>query len=184
MRLRLLALTGRPDLPEPVAAELEDVAGVCHEAYRDVREAILGLREADRGDRTLIESLGRYAAAFSRQNGIVTRFTTVGPPDLALEPGREVQVLRIVQEALTNARKHSGARHIRVHVASDDVRATFSVTDDGRGFDPATLSESGFGLSTMRERAESVDGRLEVDTGPGRGTRVLVAVPARDGVAA
>ena len=94
----------------------------------------------------------------------------------------ELQVLRIVQEALANVRKHSRARRadVRVEPAGDRLRIT--VQDDGIGFNPAELGRSEFprfGLSTMRERAESVGGRLDLDSVPGRGTRVTIEVPAR-----
>ncbi|MDA8204129.1 MAG: ATP-binding protein, partial [Chloroflexi bacterium] len=95
----------------------------------------------------------------------------------ALSPRSEVQLLRVVQEALTNVRKHAGAHHVTVSLKAEDDVVTLAVQDDGAGFDPARLEEAldhGFGLASMRERVEQIGGTLAVETAPGRGTRVEV----------
>jgi signal transduction histidine kinase len=159
-------------------AGLAELAGLCHEAYRDVREAILGLRESSSG-RTLLESLAAYVDKFSRVSGIVTTLET-DQPDLALGPRCEVQVIRVIQEALTNVRKHSGATTAVVRVSAGPQSTSFVVEDDGDGFDPAAhrADAGGFGLHTMRERTELVNGSLTVDSAPGQGTRVVVRLPS------
>ena len=86
-------------------------------------------------------------------------------------------VYRIVQEALNNAVKYSGAAEVRVSVRSSGGRLAFSVSDDGKGFDPAATAQDSwrhYGLKTMRERAESVGGSLHIWSEPGGGTRVVV----------
>jgi len=96
--------------------------------------------------------------------------------------GSELQVLRIVQEALANVRKHSKARHADVRVEEVDSRVRVTVQDDGVGFNPSELARAEFprfGLSTMRERAESVGGLFQLESTPGTGTRVTIEVPAR-----
>lgn len=92
-----------------------------------------------------------------------------------------MQVLRIVQEALTNVRKHAAARRAVVTVDVHDDETTFAISDDGRGFDPDGLppEKQGFGLHTMRERSEQARGRLSIESAPGRGTRVTVTLPHR-----
>jgi len=180
--LRLRGLEGRPEVAghPRVHGEVTDLADLCRDAYRDVREAILGLRDASRPDRTLVEHLASYVEAFSRTSSIETRLETQGD-DLRLTPAAEVQVIRVIQEALTNVRKHSGARRASVRISVGDAQTVFVVEDDGAGFDPRTLAgeRDRFGLHTMRERTESVQGRLTIDSTPGRGTRLVVALPAR-----
>ena len=179
--LRLHALAGRRSVAreEKTCAEVIELADLCHEAYRDVREAILGLRDANRSDRTLLEHLDSYVAAFSRTSSIPTELVSDAEGDFFLSPAAEVQVIRVIQEALTNVRKHSGARRATVQITAQGDHAEFVVEDDGTGFDPSRLHSDGFGLSSMRERTESVDGRLTIQSAVGHGTRVVVRLPGR-----
>lgn len=105
--------------------------------------------------------------------------------DLAFEQGRtqqrlvselETTIYRVVQEALTNVTKHSGAKRAVVEVLEGDSQVTISVRDDGRGFRPLDV-EGGYGLLGMRERVELVGGSLELDSAPGRGTTVRAVLP-------
>jgi signal transduction histidine kinase len=107
--------------------------------------------------------------------------------DLGWERGRrpdrlaadiETALYRIVQEALTNARKHGGARRVIVTVRDDDTCVEASIGDDGKGFD-VTARAAGFGLIGIRERTELLDGQLHVESSPGHGTTVTVTVPVR-----
>jgi signal transduction histidine kinase len=86
-----------------------------------------------------------------------------------------IQVLRIIQEALTNARRHSGAESVLVTVRLEGGDLVAEVADDGRGIEPGT--PSGVGLDSMRERATAIGGNLQIDSQPGRGTRVHIRVP-------
>src|SRR5215211_7532891 len=91
-------------------------------------------------------------------------------------PGREsVDVLRVLQEALTNARRHSGASSIEVRLRMENQEMLAEVVDDGRGFDLASV-RPGVGLSAMRERIEGLGGKIEVRSRPGEGTKVTVRV--------
>ncbi|QIK71970.1 hypothetical protein G7070_06455 [Propioniciclava coleopterorum] len=145
-----------------------------------MREAIMGLRDATRPDRSLPQHLEEYVAAFTRTSGISTDL--VLDDGVRLSPDAEVQVLRVVQEALTNVRKHSGAVRATVHLSRGPRQVSVVVEDDGEGFDPRQTRPDGFGLTAMRDRAESVAGRLTIDSQPGRGTRVVVQFPTPDGL--
>jgi len=107
--------------------------------------------------------------------------------DLAYENGRaptrhtaelEAAVYRIVQEALTNATKHGGARRAVVEIDEDDRNVRVVVRDDGAGFDPGSRTD-GFGLLGMRERVELLDGSLDVESAPGQGTTVTAVLPVQ-----
>ena len=179
--LRLRALGTRAEVMQapPVATELLDLASLAEEAYRDVREAILGLRESSRVDRGLIESLHAYLDKYSQQSGVRATLETALDRELALAPRSEIQVIRVIQEALTNVRKHSGAASAVVRITDRDGGTAIVVEDDGRGFDlnGALLGRDGFGLHTMRERMELIGGTLTIDSSPGRGTRVIALMP-------
>jgi PAS domain S-box-containing protein len=93
-----------------------------------------------------------------------------------------IEVLRILGEALTNARRHAQARHVRVRVWGTKNGLRAEVSDDGRGFDPASpASPNHHGITGMRERAELLNGRLEIDSQPGAGTTVRVEAPLANG---
>jgi signal transduction histidine kinase len=85
-------------------------------------------------------------------------------------------LLRAAQEALTNIRRHAAATSVRIELGRDAGRATLAVTDDGQGFDPASIPE-GFGLSGLRSRASTFGGQCVVDSQPGRGTTVRLLLP-------
>ena len=160
-----------------VATEIGDLAEIADEAYKDVREAILGLRESVTSADGLEGALGEYLRKYSRQTGIKATLHCNGSARRAMTPRSEVQLLRVVQEALTNVRKHAGARHATVNLNAYDGVVILEVSDDGSGFDPGRLEEAldhGFGLAAMRERVEQIGGTLAVHTAPGEGTRVEV----------
>ena len=86
-------------------------------------------------------------------------------------------LFRIAQEALNNAAKHSSAKRITVDLEERDGELVLSVSDDGKGFDPANAPRGRWGMTTMRERAEAAGGRLAVDSAPGSGTTVRATLP-------
>jgi two-component system NarL family sensor kinase len=105
------------------------------------------------------------------------------PDDLDLEPEVEALLFRAAQEALRNVKAHAGARQARVEVRQEEGRASLLVEDDGKGFSRDELErrreEGHVGLRLLADLAESAGGSLEVDSAPGRGTRLRLEVPAR-----
>ncbi len=160
---------------------LAQLAAVAQDAHADVREYILGARTGASAEAEFLPSLEDYLRRFQANYGICTSLEA--PPDLAgraLEPMVGTQLLRIIQETLTNVRKHARARAVRVRLSVCDGKAQAVVQDDGHGFDAAPLEAaeaSTFGLRFMRERAEEVGGSVEVRSVPGEGTRVLITMP-------
>jgi signal transduction histidine kinase len=167
---------------ETAGAQLEELAAAAREVYADVREGIVNLRTEQHPARTLAESLQAYVAEWQDRSGI--RAELAADADVGLPVAAEVQLARIVQEALTNVRKHARARNVRVEIRGGPDRVLLTVADDGVGFDPAQQRASDFprfGLTTMRERAEGVGGSLEIDSTPGAGTAVRVELPRSAG---
>jgi signal transduction histidine kinase len=163
---------------------LIDIGDVAGDTYADVREAILGLRSGGSGaDRSLVDALGEYVERYREQSGVEVAFEVgEGVAGVGLAPAVEVQLVRIVQEALANIRKHARTARalvrLDVEVRAGGPRLRALVADEGRGFDLNTTSAGAhFGLAIMRERAEGVGGTFEVETAPGRGTRVVAAMP-------
>lgn len=157
---------------------------IAQSAHADVRESILALRAASSENWSLLATLGRYLEDFSAHYGIQTDLMLgEGVSEGAFDQGSGVQVLRVIQEALSNTRRHGSAKGVSVSIEQDGDHVRVVVADDGRGFDPVTLGQDPslhFGLAFMRERMAQIGGRLEIDSQPGRGTRVSLEVPVSD----
>jgi PAS domain S-box-containing protein len=142
---------------------------------QQLRGAIYDLRPADDVSRPFPETLGALVdvhRAMAVECEIDLDVSWEPPADLV--GNRGIEALRIVGEALTNARRHSGARHIRVSARGSEVGIGVEVTDDGRGFDPDAPSSGtdGMGIKGMRERAALLDGALDIRSAPGTGTTI------------
>jgi signal transduction histidine kinase len=149
--------------------------------YTDVREEIFNLRTAVTDQNGFFSTLRDYLIDYETHYGldihmmIESECPSEFPPDVAS------QLLRIIQEALTNVRRHSDAAEVLINCSQGGELFCITIQDDGHGFYPAEIEKDGsqsYGLQIMRERAESVGGRLEIDSQPGQGTRVTVWVPS------
>jgi len=160
-------------------AELGEMEDVAHEAYQDVREAILGLRDSISPEIGLIGTIRSYLQRYSRQAGIATDLEVADGAPASLGPEFEVQLVRVIQEALTNVRKHANADRAVVRIGRDGDDVTISIEDNGRGFDPGVIEANGhqFGIRSMHERVERVGGRLVIESAPGEGTKVRIYFP-------
>jgi signal transduction histidine kinase len=165
-----------PALREELRRMQKVVAG----AYEEVRQAIFGLKLMVSRGLGLVPTLAEYLHEFSEQTGITVELSIADEGAARLSPHAEIQLIRIIQEALANVRKHAQAQHAWVTFDTDGGKAKITVQDDGRGFDPAEATRprpASFGLQSMRERAESVGGALTVEPGQGRGTQVIIRLP-------
>ncbi len=126
-------------------------------------------------DEGLDASVRRICERLGRELGISVNAEVTGEPE-ELPNDLQICLLRTAQEALANVRKHAGARTTAVTLAYTDVGVRLTVADDGLGFD-TSLPAHGNGLANMRHRAESVGGLLDLESVPGRGTTVRLAIP-------
>jgi signal transduction histidine kinase len=191
--VRLRASAARDSLnrdDRALAAEaMVQIISVAGDAYADVREAILGLRSRVEGERALTTALEEYLQQYRLQTGVEAQLQAEpGAEQARAAPGAEAQLLRIIQEALANVRKHANAARVWVRLGVtlglDGPHLWATVEDDGDGFDPARLPGGAcYGLLTMRERAESVGGRVQVESEPSHGTRVTIELPLEAGPA-
>lgn len=102
---------------------------------------------------------------------------------VALTPARTIGVYRLIQEALSNIRKHAKAQTVAIRVSAEDSQLKLLIEDDGIGFDPSTRLPGHFGLDTMMERAEYMGGTGAIDSTPGMGTRLTFLLPMDNYVA-
>lgn len=166
---------------DPVpGARIDTMRTVVEQTIRAIRGVMTDLRPPALEEFGLVPALRFYAAEFSERTGMKAS-VALGCRERRFAREAEFTLFRIVQEALTNAAKHSGGTMVSVRVSEEAGRVRISVEDDGRGFpDPVgarSAHRGGWGLPTMRERAEAHGGQLRVEF-PGRGTRVVVEIPA------
>jgi signal transduction histidine kinase len=159
---------------EEQQALAQDVMDAIDSGISDARHAVMAMR-AGSTDAPLLEIVERYAEDFGDRFALDVRFESSGePPEL---PARvQAEVLRIVQEALNNVRKHADATVVRVNAAAGDGSLRINVMDNGRGF-AAEQPTSGFGLLSMKERAELIGAALQIESASRDGTRVSLVVP-------
>ena len=169
----------------PIAADQLDRLGeAVRTAHADLREHILNLRSTAALTQPFFPVVQQYLEAFSVSYSILTDLEV--DPALAessFAPEIQLQLFRILQEALSNARKHGAARRVEISFSLLSSQLRMSIQDDGSGFDPqqTTLTkEPHYGLQFMRERAAQLKGRLEVQSAPGAGTRVVLELPLKE----
>ncbi|MFI6601805.1 GAF domain-containing protein [Nonomuraea sp. NPDC050536] len=158
--------------PEKAEVELERVQKLAGEALAELRAVIVELRPAELDSHGLAETLRKHVRMLDRLYSSQVNFEFDELPPL--DPEIEVVVLRVAQEALHNALRHSGASRVDVRLAYEGGKLALTITDDGSGFEQA--DSRGLGLISMRDRAESVGGAMTVGSSPGAGTTVRVEV--------
>lgn len=165
---------------EAAMAELADFKATVRVALEETRKLIFDLRPMTLDDLGLVPTVRKFVVDFERNSGIRTRLNVVGA-ERRLPRDVEGTLFRIVQEALTNARRHSGADAIEVTIMITPQRVVASVRDNGRGFDVAEAQARAersrrLGLVSMRERAGLENGVLDITSVPGHGTQVRVSI--------
>jgi signal transduction histidine kinase len=165
-------------------SELREVSGQLRRDLRDVRRIIFALRPVDIEAIGFLPALQKFVKDFGQANEIDTELVITGEA-INLAPKLETALFRLTQEAMNNTRKHARAKHIWVALTFADNLATLVVRDDGRGFDEAhalqaARARGSVGLTQMRERAARAGGTFELETAPGKGTRITVTLPMRE----
>ncbi|MFD7878672.1 GAF domain-containing sensor histidine kinase [Streptomyces sp. NPDC059766] len=163
--------------PARAKGELQQVAALAAEATDELRAAVVELRPAALDEDGLVATLRTQTQVLDRAH--TARVTFTAHKFRALPAAQEEAVLRVAQEALHNALRHSGAAHVDVTVGRHGRGAVLRVTDDGGGFEPQTVRQAGrhLGLVSMRDRASGVGGTLTVESAPGKGTTIELEVP-------
>jgi PAS domain S-box-containing protein len=180
--IQSLRLTHLQSTGSGLQLELEEELEALRRASSGLRSAIYDLRhEKERPFVESVESLVNLNRKVNQDCKIRLEVDGEVPEELPAEIS--VELVRVLQEALTNARRHSGASNVEVGLRMEGEALVAGVSDDGRGFDPAS-TRAGVGLSAMRERVESLGGKIEVRSPPGEGTKVTVRIPLGDGTPA
>lgn len=165
--------------PRAVRDRLALLEQTARDNLAEARALVSSLAPVSLQDASLPEALERIAVRFAEETGL-TVGTQVDGTAPTLPPNVEVVLLRTVQEALTNVRKHAGAHRVTVALRfrpGPASAATVAVVDDGQGFEPTATARDRYGLRGMRARVEQVGGLLEIVSAPGAGTTVRATVP-------
>ena len=143
-------------------------------AQDELAALIQELRPETKESDSLAEKLEAYLKDWSRQSDIQAQFQSTG--ERPLPDDIEQALFRVAQEGLSNAARHSKASTVELILTTEASAVTLSLKDDGQGFDTAKR-DRGYGLNSMRERVENLNGRWQIDSQPGHGARITASVP-------
>jgi signal transduction histidine kinase len=166
--------------PKGFQRHLEEAKKLTVETLRTVRHLAMGLRPSLLDDLGLGAALRWQTREFSQRTGVSAEVEFEGDIEGIAEKERTF-LFRIVQEAMTNCARHASANSVRVRLVRDTARTILEVCDDGKGFDTAAPNREGIGLIGIEERVREIHGTLQVHSGIGKGTRLLVEIPEQNG---
>ncbi|MFF1679916.1 GAF domain-containing sensor histidine kinase [Streptomyces sp. NPDC058256] len=163
--------------PARAKGELQQVAALAAEAADELRAAVVELRPTALDEDGLVATLRTHIQVLDRAHSARVTFSSCGVR--ALPASQEEAMLRVAQEALHNALRHSGATQVDVTLERYGQGAVLRVTDNGSGFEPTVIRSAGrhLGLVSMRDRSSGVGGTLTVKSAPGKGTTIEMEVP-------
>jgi len=169
-----------PNRPQ-LLGRLDDLAAQLVALDRSIRRLSASLKSPFLAEGTLPDALAEVNRAFAARTGVTPELELSGAFDL-LSDSQQIALLAVVQEALSNIRKHSDATAVTVSLAAGAQGVTLAVTDDGRGFDPAATlprarREGHLGVVGMHERVRMLGGETRIESRPGGPTVVSVALP-------
>ncbi len=169
----------RSQLPPESAAKMDnrlnDSQNVLEETTEVIRNVMADLRPAVLDDYGLLAALHWYGDLFSKRTGISV--TVQGEEGATRWPlTTETALFRVSQEALTNVAKHANAAQVTISLDVGFEKSILRIADDGIGFDPATVQPSSLGLVAIKERALAIGGRLDIESFPGEGTRIIIEI--------
>ncbi|WP_319402023.1 histidine kinase N-terminal 7TM domain-containing protein [uncultured Anaeromusa sp.] len=166
---------------DKAVADLNRLVDISQKAYTDMQEYIRGVQVVKLAEKGLAEALETYAEWVREAYDIKVELAIKADIErMQIEPVAAFQLMRIVQEALNNVRKHAKARSVRLVLTMDEAFVQIRIADDGGGYQLIDENK-GFGLTSMRERAEKVGGKLTITSAVGQGAEVVVEVPRMAG---
>jgi len=176
IKLGLASMLGKPFDRDTLPAKLEPIREQADMAIQAVKRISASLRPGMLDTLGLMATIRWHAGEFTRHTGIQTALDL--PEQVSLSPERSTAVFRIVQEALTNVARHSGAMRVAISVRRQKRQLLVDVVDDGRGFAEGSLTRAGsFGVIGMHERAQFLRGQLSITPAPGSGTALGLRLP-------
>lgn len=162
--------------------ELKDLKAVVKNSLQDVRRIIYNLRPMSLDDLGLIPTIQRYINTYIEQTGIPTSLRARGNYE-EIQSVVSLTIFRVMQEALSNIKKYANAKKVSINIENINNYIVLSISDDGAGFDVNEVKkkhfniDGGFGLYSMRERVELLQGEFDISSESGKGTKISIKVP-------
>jgi len=164
--------------PDLAAVELERLYQRVRVAVSDVRRLIYDLRPIAIDETGLVESIAQLGERNQEDWGIPIHLIVDEHIKLNIAPARQVAIYRLIQEVLTNVHKHAQATQIEIQLTELADGLKIQIADDGKGFDLTHIPPGHYGIVGLRERAEYLGGRVNIDSSPGSGTCVQITIPS------
>jgi signal transduction histidine kinase len=174
------ALTLFDHKPEMVRAHLEIASELAYQARQELTALIQELRPSPQIEKEFVQVLRDELERWSRQNAIEVDMNFQDGPQLPGAIAREL--VRVIQEALSNVARHSQATRVQFSLKQENEQLLMVLADNGRGFDPTTVSSQSVGLRSMQERLEEIGGTFQLQSEAGQGTRIVVRYTLPPGV--
>jgi PAS domain S-box-containing protein len=176
MQLDACVLLQAKGKTQAAAEAFQEGLQLLRDSQKEARRLIRGVRPLTLDESSVVVALEEFVQGLEGKPGPQVEFHSQVAFD-RLEPKQENAIYRIVQESVTNARRYSDSEKVRVELVQDGAQLRILIQDWGIGFEPSQLGPSSFGLESIRERAKMLGGLAEIDTAPGRGTRITVSLP-------
>jgi PAS domain S-box-containing protein len=172
------------DVSESFQHKVGDLSHLLQKVITDVRNLAYALYPTGLRQFGLVDTLYRYCSEFSEKNNIEVSFVTAGMDDLKLDYDTQINLYRLVQEALNNIKKHAQARDVKIRMVASHPHIILRIEDDGKGFDVnqclrEASKQAHMGLHSMQERVNLLDGNIKIQSRPMEGTRIVVEIPCR-----
>jgi signal transduction histidine kinase len=164
--------------PESVQSEVQQAEDAAREGLDEIRRIVWDIRPEQIEKASLVEAVEELAARWSAENSVQVKMNVTGTPR-SLTSSAETALLRISQEAMHNIHKHAQAKNVNITFSFMEDLFVMDIADDGLGFEPSNI-KNGFGMKTMRDRAEELSGTLTIESERGAGTAIAVSIPTKE----
>lgn len=164
------------------AHRIQEICEALQKTIIGVRNMAYELRPAELEELGLVETIYRFCEDFTQMWGVAVDFQSAGLKNLKLDHAIQINLYRLVQEGLTNIRKHAAAGQVTLKLAAAYPNTILRIRDNGRGFDvkaraAAASQEKRMGLRSMQERVTLLNGEMDLKSKPGQGTKVTITLP-------
>ena len=173
-----------PDYPAPEIV-VDDLINILQRSITEVRNLAYDLRPPELDQLGLVRTLFVYCEDFAHNNGLRIDFIAAGLDDLVLEEDIQINLYRLLQEALYNIKKHAHAQGVTIRMVASSPNLILRIIDDGIGFDVAhwrakIQKEKRMGLQSMVERINLLNGEIDIRSRPNKGTGIFISIPIKE----
>jgi PAS domain S-box-containing protein len=175
----------QPEISSEIRRKVSELSRMLQESIKAVRDVSYDLRPPSLDEMGLVEMLVQYCNEFSENNSITVDFHSAGMKNVTLDFDTEINLYRLIQEGLTNIKKHADANHVTIKLVAAFPDIILRIEDNGKGFNVqkrmATLTkEKRMGIHSMEQRARLLGGDMEIQSSPMRGTKISIRLPYKE----